>query len=606
MIRASAPKTRDMSFRRPARRRRLRAPREDSFGYTQVRDGEREAVPTSELGKGLAGLACLSVRDVTAEGVLDQLCIAATTLVPGATAAFTLIADPYRRRPPDRPTAVRRPDCVTFEVQHQGVHLAHLDLRLPPGADLSQEALEAMGVLLEVAAAAMVNVRAYADLVAAMEQTRDTSLHDPLTGLPNRVLLVDRIDQALTRSGRLGQLIAVFFADLDRFKRVNDLYGHRVGDELLVAFAVRLQEALRPGDTAARLAGDEFVVLCENLKDESEAHVIAARLRSALRAPFKLSTGTISMSASVGIAFAGHAGAVSEQLLGDADAAMYQAKRRGGGRHQVLDLRERHHARDRAILEEELRGAWTRAEMRPLYQPIVRSVDGAPAGVEVLLRWTSPRRGPIAPSAFIPVAEQTGMINEIGRWVLEQACMDRQQWASVGRARLDLSVNVSARQLMSPDYVTAVASVLDATRTDPALVTLEITEDVFLHDSDRALVVLEDLKSLGTTIALDDFGTGYSSMSYLKRFPVDIVKIDRSFVADLGTSPESHAIVYAIVELAHLLGMVVVAEGVESADQHHEVTMLGCDLSQGFHFAHPMEAGEVCDVMRRGSLCRRR
>ncbi len=563
-------------------------------------------MPTSELGKGLAGLACLSVRDVTAEGVLDQLCIAATTLVPGATAAFTLIADPYRRRPPDRPTAVRRPDCVTFEVQHQGVHLAHLDLRLPPGADLSQEALEAMGVLLEVAAAAMVNVRAYADLVAAMEQTRDTSLHDPLTGLPNRVLLVDRIDQALTRSGRLGQLIAVFFADLDRFKRVNDLYGHRVGDELLVAFAVRLQEALRPGDTAARLAGDEFVVLCENLKDESEAHVIAARLRSALRAPFKLSTGTISMSASVGIAFAGHAGAVSEQLLGDADAAMYQAKRRGGGRHQVLDLRERHHARDRAILEEELRGAWTRAEMRPLYQPIVRSVDGAPAGVEVLLRWTSPRRGPIAPSAFIPVAEQTGMINEIGRWVLEQACMDRQQWASVGRARLDLSVNVSARQLMSPDYVTAVASVLDATRTDPALVTLEITEDVFLHDSDRALVVLEDLKSLGTTIALDDFGTGYSSMSYLKRFPVDIVKIDRSFVADLGTSPESHAIVYAIVELAHLLGMVVVAEGVESADQHHEVTMLGCDLSQGFHFAHPMEAGEVCDVMRRGSLCRRR
>jgi len=458
--------------------------------------------------------------------------------------------------------------------------------------------LPQLQLLAQVAAFALANATAHDELRRTLERAREHAVHDPLTGLPNRVLLLDRLEQALERSRRSGRPLAVFFADLDRFKRVNDLYGHGVGDELLVAFAARLRGVLRRGDTAARLAGDEFVVLCENLVDERDAELIAAHLKAALAVPFPLSTGSVPMTASVGIAFAGHADHAPERLLEDADAAMYQAKRGGGARHQVLDLRERRRAQRQASLEQELHGAAQRGELFPLYQPIVATVSAAIVGVEALLRWRRPGWGLVPPAEFIPVAEQAGMITDIGRWVLGRACSDRRAWTVPdGPVGPELSVNVSAGQLMSPDLTATVASVLDVSGTDPAALTLEVTEDVFLQDSERALVVLNDLKSLGVMLALDDFGTGYSSLSYLKRFPFDAVKIDRSFVADLAHDPASHAIVYTVTELAHLLGMIVVAEGVETAAQHQQVTLLGCDFAQGFYFAPPTEAYLVASLL---------
>jgi diguanylate cyclase (GGDEF)-like protein len=392
----------------------------------------------------------------------------------------------------------------------------------------------------------------------------------------------------------------VLFADLDRFKLVNDLYGHDVGDQLLVAVAERLAAVVRPGDTLARLSGDEFVILCEDLDDPSQANVIAARIGDAVREPLVIEGAEMDITVSVGIAFSGPGDELSEQLLHDADTAMYQAKRKGGARHQVVDLREQQVAAHRASLERELRGAPARGELRTEYQPIVDTVDGRITGVEALLRWDHPSRGLVMPTVLVPVAERSGLITEIGRWVLERACPDQHRWR--GRFQTDaltISVNVSAHQLMSPDYAASVAAVLSSSGTDPASVTLEVTESVFVQDSERALVVLNELKRLGVTLALDDFGTGYSSLNYLRHFPIDIVKIDQGFIADLHKDPANHAIVVAVVSLAHMLGMTVVAEGVETIEQHLELASLGCDWCQGYYFARPMAAEGVDAILQR-------
>jgi diguanylate cyclase (GGDEF)-like protein len=448
-------------------------------------------------------------------------------------------------------------------------------------------------LIIEMAAGWLSHARDHSELRDASERFRLQSLHDPLTGLPNRALLLDRLEQALQRSRRSHRAVAVMFADLDRFKRVNDLYGHGVGDELLVAFSARLKESLRESDTAGRLSGDEFVVVCEDLSDEADAEAIGSKLKGLLEAPFELSTGTISMTASIGIAFAGVGDAVAEALLEDADTAMYQAKRRGGARHQVLDLRERQDSHRRAAIEHELQGAMARGEMQPHYQPIVETIDGHVVGVEALLRWTSPTRGPIPPSDFIPLAERSGLINEIGQWVLERACLDQSRWVNHDRVTaIDLSVNVSARQLLAPGFAASVARTVDGS-CDPSSLVLDITEDVFMLDGDRSLSVLQDLKAVGVKLALDNFGTGQSSLGYLKRFPVDIVKVDRTLIADLRVDSASHAVVYAVAELAHLLGMVVVAEGVETAEHRHLAAVLGCDYSQGFYFGRPVPPEDI-------------
>jgi diguanylate cyclase (GGDEF)-like protein len=478
----------------------------------------------------------------------------------------------------------------TFPLHQGDKQLGALDLYRETPGPLDDDDMEAAQTLADVTAAYLVNAQARADLQDASERSHQSSVHDALTGLPNRVLLVERLEHALMRGPRSGKLLAILFVDLDRFKSVNDTHGHRAGDHLLVAVANRLTSLLRPGDTLARMSGDEFVILCEDLDHESQAEAIAMRIVHALTIPFALLGVEVAISASVGVAFAGRGELVPEQLLQDADMAMYQVKRNGGAHHQVIDLRERQLAQRRATLQNDLSGAMGRSELRVDYQPIVRSGDGRILGMEALLRWDHPTRGVIPPMTTVPLAEQAGLVTRIGRWVLERACTDRRRWFSNVDASLAMAVNISAQQLMSADFADTVTSVLASTDTSPELLTLEITESVFVQDAERALIVLNELKDLGVMLALDDFGTGYSSLSYLKRFPVDAVKIDQSFVADMARDQSSHAIFEAVVNLAHALDKAVVSEGVESAEQHDEVINLGSEACQGFYFARPMGA----------------
>jgi diguanylate cyclase (GGDEF)-like protein len=486
----------------------------------------------------------------------------------------------------------------TFPLHNGGERLGALDLYRDKPGPLSTRSLAAAQTLADVAAAYLLNAQARDELRDASDRSRERSLHDALTGLPNRILLLEFIEHALLRSRRSGKIVAVLFADLDRFKLVNDKYGHRTGDKLLVTVADRLTAQLRPGDILGRLSGDEFVVACEDVDHESDVEAIAARLDAALEVPFELSGVRLAVTASIGIAFARRGNHVPELLLEEADTAMYQAKRKGGARHQIIDQREQSLNDQRSSLQGDLHGAVTRGELRADYQPIVSISDGRVSGVEALLRWAHPRRGLIAPSTLIPFAEHSGLIIEIGQWVLRQACLDRHRWENEGSTGgLEQSVNVSAHQLLSPGFAATVGIVLLETGTDPGLVTLEMTESVLIRDSERALVVLNDLKDLGVRLALDDFGTGYSSLMYLKRFPVDIVKIDQGFVADLGSDPASQVIVHAVVDMAHGLGKTVIAEGVETRDQLRAVESAGCDSCQGFYFARPMSADNLGSLM---------
>ena len=479
----------------------------------------------------------------------------------------------------------------TFPLHHDNEQLGALDLYRDAPGPLDADEMEAAQTLADVASAYLINAKARADLRDSSDRSRDRALHDALTGLPNRVLLMERLDHAVLRGRRSNKLAAVLFADLDQFKAVNDMHGHFVGDELLMAVAGRLTSVLRPGDTLARMSGDEFVILCEDLDKPVEIDAIAARVVAAIATPFHLSGIKVEITASVGIAYSGRGDHLSSQLLVDADAAMYQAKRNGGAHHRVIDLRERHMASERINLERQLRGAHRRGDLRTEYQPIVATRDGRITGVEALLRWAHPTAGVILPEVLVPLAEQSGLITEIGGWVLEQACPDRNRWQDHGQSDdLTMAVNVSAYQLMSSNFAATVARVVTETGTDPRLLTLEVTENVFVQDSDRAQVVLGELKRIGVNLALDDFGTGYASLNYLKRFPIDIVKIDQGFIADMDQERASHAIVSAVIELAHQLGMTVVAEGVETAQQRDQLISLGCDYGQGFYFAHPMSA----------------
>jgi diguanylate cyclase (GGDEF)-like protein len=369
----------------------------------------------------------------------------------------------------------------TFPLHHGDSQQGALDLyRDTPGA-LSADAMTDAQTLADVAAAYLLNAQARADLQDSSDRAREAALHDALTGLPNRVLMLERLEHAFLRGRRSTKTSAVFFVDLDRFKAVNDSYGHHVGDELLVAVAERLTGVLRPGDTLARLSGDEFVILCEDLDGPSQADAIVGRVDAVLALPFALSGAEVRMTASIGIAFTGRGNDAPEQLLRDADLAMYRTKRQRGSR-QVIDLRELHLAEDQADLERALPGA-------------------------------------LSPSVLVPLAERSGEIVEIGRWVLQQARSDQRRWQGDRAVDLGVSVNVSAHQFMSAGLADTVAAVLDAASTDPPLLTLEVSESVFARDGDRALVVLNDLKGLGVTFALDDFGTGDSSLSHLMRLP---------------------------------------------------------------------------------------
>ncbi len=488
--------------------------------------------------------------------------------------------------------------AFTFPLRNGDKRLGALDLYRDTAGALDAATMAAAQTLADVAAAYVLNARARTDLQDSSDRSRELALHDALTGLPNRSLFLERLDHALLRASRSSMMVAVLFADLDQFKRVNDLYGHSVGDELLVAVARRLTAALRPGDTLARLSGDEFVILCEDVEEPGPAHAIARRIGAMLTPRFRLSTATVEMTASIGIAFSGRGDYEAEQVLHDADTAMYQAKRKGGAQHQIIDLREQQLTDQRTNLEHDLHGAVERGEMRVEYQPIVRTSDGSITGMEALARWDHPTRGAIGPGLLIPIAERSQRIIEIGRWVLTQACTDLRRLRMQEARDLTMSVNVSAVQLMAPDYVVSVADVLCNTDTNPEHIVLEVTEGVFVQDSQRALVVLRDLKQLGVRLAIDDFGTGYSSLTYLDSFPLDVVKIDQSFVFNLEYKPSRHSIVYAVIELAHVLCMTVVAEGVETATQHAQLVALDCDSCQGYYFARPMSVDDLESLLR--------
>jgi diguanylate cyclase (GGDEF)-like protein len=455
----------------------------------------------------------------------------------------------------------------TFPLRHDDLQLGALDLYRDTAGPLSRGSMIAAQTLADVAAAYLINAQARADLQDSSDQSREAALHDPLTGLPNRMLMLQLLEHAFRTGRRSGKISAVFFMDLDRFKEVNDTYGHQIGDELLVGVAERLTGLLRPGDSLARLSGDEFVILCEDLIAPSAADPIAVRLDAELSRPFSLSGVEVRVNASIGIAFSGQGIDSPEELLHDADLAMYQSKRDRVGSDEVLDLRQLHLAGHQAGLARGLPGAIGRGELHLAYQPIVDSVDGQ-------------LTGPVAPTVFIPFAEQSGQIIELGRWVLEQACADRRHWQKHSPTDIAMSVNVSAHQFMAAGFAATVKAVLASTSTKPSLLTLDVTESVFVRDEERALVVLEELKQIGVKLALDDFGTGYSSLGYLNSLPIDTIKVDQTFIAKLSDKPGSQEIVTAIIRLAHGLGMTVVAEGVETDQQHQEVTRLGSDRCQ--------------------------
>lgn len=480
--------------------------------------------------------------------------------------------------------------------------LGALDLyRTEPGP-MDEDEMYVAQTLADVTTAYLLNAQSRMELEESSERARQSALHDPLTGLPNRTLLVQRVDHAILRCRRSEKMLAVFFADIDHFKQVNDTFGHHAGDDLLIAVADRLTGLLRPGDTLARLAGDEFVILCEDLDEVAQVEPLAKRISSALAEPFVIDGNELKVSASVGIAFAGLADDIPESVIQEADAAMYEAKRSGGGRYTVIDLRDRRAASHLARLNRDLTGAVRRGELRVEYQPIVLTGSGRMVGAEALLRWDHPAHGTIKPATVIPLAEQSGLITEIGHWLMQQACLDRKRWQGSGpHDNIGISINVSVHQLMSHDFVQSVCMVLSETDTDPRVVTLEVTESVLVADKPRALRVLKELKSQGVMLALDDFGTGQSSLSHLKQFPVDIVKVDREFVADIETTPASRLIVGAVTRLAHELGMTVTAEGVENPFQLDAVATLDCDFSQGFYFSLPVSADRLGGLWARNS-----
>ncbi len=423
----------------------------------------------------------------------------------------------------------------------------------------------------------------------AEQRLAHQALHDPLTDLPNRALFLDRLEHALARSRRSGASVAVCFCDVDDFKDVNDSLGHERGDELLVALAPRLRTALRAADTIARFGGDEFVVLCEDLTSEGQATRIAERIVEAVRPPFEIDGRPHHLSVSVGLVFAGGETASATEILRDADAAMYRAKGGGKGRFEIFDARMRASLVARLETEADLRRALERDELRLHFQPMRSLRDEAFVGAEALVRWQHPQRGLLAPAEFVRVAEESGLIAPLGAWVLEQACRQAAAW---GGART-VSVNLSPRQLSRSDVPALLGRALAETGVDPRRLQLEITENLLMEQSAGALGTLRRLKAMGVRLVLDDFGTGWSSLAYLKRFPLDGLKIDREFVAGLGGSAEAEAIVAAVLSMAEALELEVTAEGVETEAQLAWLRARGCGCAQGFLIGRPAPAAAL-------------
>jgi diguanylate cyclase (GGDEF)-like protein len=442
---------------------------------------------------------------------------------------------------------------------------------------------------------------------AADEALRHRVLHDSLTGLPNRLSFVDSLRDALQRGAASGSPVGILFLDLDHFKLINDSIGHHAGDDLLQAVAPRLRAHLRPGDIVARFGGDEFGILVDRLTDEEEAMAIADRVAGAFAEPYSMGGADHFVTASIGIAVArpiGREPVDPELLIRDADAAMYRAKELGRGRCEVFDAEMRARAVHRLETERELRHALDRKELELHYQPQIGLGSGEIVGLEALVRWNHPQRGLLDPSEFVSIAEDSGLIEPIGRWVQETACRQALGWHDLrpDQRPLDVAVNLSARQVAHRDLADSVREILTRTGLDPVNLRLEVTESVLVEESASAAATLEALSDIGVRLVLDDFGTGYSSLAYLNRFPFDALKIDRSFVVGLGVEQERTAIVEAVIGMARALSLDAIAEGVENEAQLSELRRLGCDFAQGHLFSRPLTPQKVTTLLREGGF----
>lgn len=435
------------------------------------------------------------------------------------------------------------------------------------------------------------------------KQLLHQAFHDPLSKLPNRALFMERLERALARAQEKSGKVAVIFLDLDNFKVINDSLGHQVGDELLSAAAHRIKGCVRPGDMTARLGGDEFTVLLEDVTSPEAAVKVAQRIHAQLQAPFLMDGHEVFVTPSIGITLSTDENANPDSLLRDADVAMYWAKTHGKACYAVFDQHMSSQARERLSLETDLRHAVARQELVVYYQPIVDLQTGAIREVEALVRWKHPTRGLVSPADFIPLAEETGLILQVGQYVLEQACWQVRLWQQElpSDRPLILSVNLSARQFQHSSLLDDISATLTATGIDPTCLKLEITESVMMHNAESTIRTLNQLQALGMQLAVDDFGTGYSSLGYLKRFPLNTLKIDRTFTDGLGHDPEDTAIVCAIISLARALNQVVTAEGIETEAQLAHLRELGCEQGQGYLFSKPLPAAEMRAVLAASS-----
>ncbi len=438
-----------------------------------------------------------------------------------------------------------------------------------------------------------------------LQQLEHDALHDGLTTLPNRFLFLDRLNHAITRAQReTDYQFAVCFLDMDRFKNLNDSYGHLIGDAILIQIAERFNRVIRPSDTVARIGGDEFTLLLEDVSGLNEALVIAERILLSLKAPFQTEVGELYLNASLGLCMSAEIYQQAEDMLRDADIAMYRAKESGRGRIDVFNQEMHDQAIEVMQMENDLRHAVEKKELEIFFQPVVDIHRDKIAGFEALLRWQHPRLGFISPEVFIPLAEDTSLINDIGTWVMLRACQVVREWnLEFGQGEsLGLSVNISGKQLIHPDLVPMIQSILASTRFDPRLLHCEVTESVMIQHKERATEVIKQLKADGIKVSVDDFGKGYSSLTYLQEFDFDILKIDKDFVQDMGEHGKGLQLVKTMLLLARDFDMTVVAEGVEQNDQLNRLQAMGCQLIQGHYYAKPMREPEIHELLKRGAL----
>jgi diguanylate cyclase (GGDEF)-like protein len=443
-------------------------------------------------------------------------------------------------------------------------------------------------------------IRRYRDAAVAREALDQLSRHDSLTGLANRRFLGDGFDEMLHEARRHNGRIAVLFLDLTDFKHVNDTYGHEVGDQLMIAVAERLRQATGDDDVIVRYGGDEFVVFCPEVATAPMAERMARRLLRVIETPFERADDLIQISASVGIALTEERCTRPDEVLRDADAAMYRAKALGRGRYALFD-RSMRDTITPSSAERRLRAALDNGEFRLFYQPIVSLWTKRMVGAEALLRWQDPARGVVGPSDFIGALEDTGLIVPVGQWIMGEVSRQSRRWQDEfpERPPLSLKINVTARQLAQTDFIDQLQRALSDSGADPARLSLEITESALMRDVQASWAALREAKALGLTLALDDFGTGYSSLSYLRRFSLDLLKIDKSFIDGLGQAREDETIVEHVIAMAKALGIVTVAEGVETAAQVEHLRSLHCDLAQGYYFSHPQPPGVIDQLLRR-------